>query len=95
MFYERKIGSLKEILDEAATMDADAGLRVLGTYEVKGCFAFITRFGGEYTVMVYERRPGKAQRPGRRLAVEELGDVDELKSLLKKVVPPKVTAFAY
>ena len=95
VFYERKIGSLRELVDEAVSMDADAGLRILGRVEGKNCYVFVTRFGEQYTAMFYERGPKRGARPGKRLAVEELGGIKELESMLKKVATRPVTAFAY
>jgi hypothetical protein len=92
LFYERAIGTFGELVNEAATMDADAGLRILGRYNGRPCFAFVTRFGSRYTVIICSRlRAG----PGRPLASEEANGVEELKSVLKKVVHGRVSAFAY
>ena len=95
MFYERRIGSFEGVIGEAATMDADGGIRLSGKYEGESCYAFVTRFGSRFTVMIYEKKRGKLGRPGRRLMSEEVGGVDELKAILRKVAPRKVLAYAY
>ncbi len=95
MFYEKRIGSIKELMDEAASLDADAGLRILGAYEGRSCYVFVTRFGGRFTAMVYQRDPVRRARAGRKLAVLELDGVEGLESLVRKVTPGKITAFTY
>ena len=95
MFYEKRIGSLRELLEEAASLDADAGLRILGSYEGARCFVFVTRFGGRYTAMIYRRESGRREKAGRKMAVLEIDGVKELESLIRSVVPGKVTAFTY
>ena len=94
MFYERRMGSLAAVAEEAATMDADAGIRMVGKYGGRTCYAFVSRFGSRYTVMVYERK-GRRGGVGKRIASEELGSLEELKSFLRKVASRKVEAFAY
>ncbi len=76
-------------------MDADAGLRIIGRYQGRNCYVFVTRFGATYTAMVYERLSGKSKFVGKRLAVEELSGIEGLKTLLGMLVQGRVTAFAY
>ncbi len=95
MFYERRIGSLAAVVKEARTMDADAGIRIAGTYAGRKCYAFVTRFGARYTVMVYEKKAGRKDGLGRRLASQELGGPEGLMMFLREVVSRKVEAFAY
>lgn len=95
MFYERRIDSFAALVQEATSMDADAGLRVLFRYNGQSCYAFVTRFGGQYTIMIYKRRAGRREELGRRLAVEELEGIKELESRLRELLPEKVRAFAY
>ena len=94
MFYERRIGSIGSILEEAKTMDADAGIRILGKYRGRSCYAFVTRFGPRYTMVVYERI-GRRGRMGRRIAAEEAEGIEALRPLLKGVAGARVVAFAY
>jgi hypothetical protein len=95
LVYERRIDSFKGLVDEAATMDADAGLRILATVDRRPSYIFVTRFGKRYTIMVYERKAGKAGGVGRRLAAEELPDIRQLKFRLSTLIPGRVSAFAY
>ena len=95
LFYERRIGSLSAVMKEAETMDADAGIRVVGRFGGRRCYAFVSRFGPRYTVMVYERRSGRKDGLGKRLATEEVAGTDQLKGFLKGIVTGKVEAYAY
>jgi hypothetical protein len=95
LFYERRIDSFEALVKEAASMDADAGLRVLCRHNGQNCYAFVTRFGSRYTVMVYERKAGKREVLGRRLAVEDLEGIKELEHRLREFLPGRVRAFAY
>lgn len=94
MFYERRMGSLAAVAREAESMDADAGIRVSGRYAGRRCYAFVSRFGPRYTVMLYERG-GSGKELGKRLASEELESPEALKAFLRKIVSGKVEAFAY
>jgi hypothetical protein len=95
MFYERRIGSLAAVVKEAETMDADAGIRMPGVYAGRRCYAFVSRFGSRYTVMVYEKKGGRKDGLGRRLASQELDGPEALRTFLRNVVSGKVEAFAY
>ena len=95
MLYERRIDSFKALIDEAASMDADAGLRILGELDGESCYAFVTRFGKSYTIMIYERRTKKRENLGRRVAAEEVRGLNQLRSMLRELVPGRVRAFAY
>ena len=94
LLYERKLDSFRALIDEARNMDADAGLRVLGSFNGRSSYVFVTRFGPTYTAMVYEKLPGM-RTVGRRQAVMERLTLKDLESLLKKLVPGRVTAFSY
>jgi len=94
LLYERKLDSFRALIDEAKIMDADAGLRVLGSYDGRSAYIFVTRFGPTYTAMVFERLPGK-RTVGRKLAVMERLGAKDLESLLKKLVPGRVIAYSY
>jgi hypothetical protein len=95
LFYERRLGSLAAVAREAKTMDEDAGISIPGRYEGMRCYAFVTRFGALYTVMVYERKGARGERVGKRLAWEEVDSVEDLRAFLRKVAPNTVRAFAY
>jgi len=95
LLYETLLESLSAIIEEAVSMDADAGIRVEGKFNGKRCYAFVTRFGRRYAVMIYERRAGRVDGLGRRLAAEELGGPEALGSLLRKLLPRRVRAYVY
>ena len=95
MLYERRIGSLAGVVKEAETMDADAGIRMSGVYAGLRCYAFVSRFGPRYTVMVYEKKSGHQGGLGKMLASQELDGPEALKTFLRNVVSGKVEAFAY
>jgi len=95
LLYERSINSFAALVEEATSMDADAGLRVPGRYNGRNCYAFVTKFGNHYSVMIFSRVSGRLGGLGPRLAAEELTGIEELKSLLKRVIPSRVRAFAY
>ncbi len=83
------------LMKEAGVMDADSGIRLVGRYSGRRCYAFVTRFGSRYTVMIYGIRRGKGGRPGRRLESEEVEGLEGLRMLLKRVVGRRVEAYAY
>ena len=95
MFYERRIDSFEALIKEAASMDPDAGLRILGRYNGRNCYAFVTRFETRYTIMVYGRLPDGRVLPGARLAVVEVDGIRGLRSALEKVLGSTVQAYAY
>ncbi len=95
LFYERRIGSLGALTEEAAVMDEDSGIRVVGKYEGRKCYVFVSRSGSRYAVMIYEIKAGKGRAPGKRLATEEVEGVKGLRRLLKGVVAGRVEAYAY
>ncbi len=95
MLYERRIESFGALLEEASSMDADAGLRIPFRDDGRDCFAFVTRFGTKYVVMVYEKKGGREARLGKRIVVEELEGVRQLEDFLRDLLPEKVKAFAY
>jgi hypothetical protein len=95
LLYERRIDTFEALILEAASMDADAGLRIVGKYNGLNCYAFVTRFGDRYTVMIYRRNSGRSGGVGAKLDAKELEGIDKLKPVLKKVVTGRVRAFAY
>ncbi|MDV3292992.1 MAG: hypothetical protein LYZ70_01835 [Nitrososphaerales archaeon] len=95
MFYERRIGSLGALTKEATVMDADSGIRVVGKYAGRKCYAFVSRSGSRYAVMIYEIKAGKGRLPGKRLVSDEVEGVESLRRLLKKVIGGRVEAYAY
>ncbi len=95
MFYERRIGSLGALTKEAALMDADSGIRLVGKYAGRKCYAFVSRSGPRYAVMIYEIKAGKGRDPGKRLAFEEVEGVEGLRRVLHEVSSGPVEAYAY
>jgi len=96
MFYERRIGSFSLLERELQHLDSDAGVRVVGTFRNRPCFAFVDRFVGMYTAMVYERRGDKkAPIVGRRVLAREFESRGELATFLKAMMPRKVEAYLY
>jgi hypothetical protein len=93
--YELRLESLSAVVQEAASMDADAGIRIEGKLEGRRCFAFVTRFGRRYTVIIFERKKGRGDGPGKRILAQELGGAEELRSLLKKLLSGRVLAYSY
>ncbi len=80
---------------ELRLLDGDAGVRIEGVYEGKKCFAFVTRFGGTYPVMVFSAKGGRNNAPGRKLATAEFKDTADVMEFLRPVAVPKVDAYAY
>ena len=94
MIYEKRIGSVLELRRQLATLDGDAGVRVLGVYEGARCFAFVTRFHEKYTLLVY-RAEGKPQLPRSVIASKELSSVSDVMEILEAIAGPTLEAFAY
>ncbi|MGP8124804.1 MAG: hypothetical protein ACLQEQ_02920 [Nitrososphaerales archaeon] len=95
MFYEKRVRSFAGLKREALRLDSDAGIRVAGSHLNRPCFAFITRFVGSYTVMVYEREGRKAPSVGKRVLSREFETPDELEGFLQSFTKRGVDAFVY
>jgi len=95
MFYEKRVRSLAGLKKEVRTLDADAGVRIVGSYLKSPCFAFVTRFAGRYTVMVYERRGGRYPAVGENLISREFESLGELYGFLSEITTTKVDAYVY
>ena len=80
MIYEKRLGSLQAVEEELKRLDGDAGMRVSGSFGGARCFAFVTRFEGVYTVLVYSAR-GSA--PGKRLQSKEFRETALLMKFLE------------
>ncbi len=77
-------------------MDGDAGVRVEGRFRGKKCFAFVTRFGSSFTVLVYSAEgEGARRKPGVKLASREFTNPVEALDFLKPIAVPRVRAYAY
>lgn len=94
-FYEKKVRSFEGLIREIRHLDSDSGVRVIGSYHKRDCFAFLTRSGGTTTVMVYVRRGHKVPRLGARILTSEFKSVRDLESLLKRITEKGVDAYVY
>ncbi|MGD1055034.1 MAG: hypothetical protein ABR867_03020 [Nitrososphaerales archaeon] len=95
MFYEKRVRSFAGLMLEARRLDSDAGIRVVGSYLRRSCFAFVTRSVGRYTVMVYERRGRKVPAVGKRVLSREFESLRELMRFLRRITQKEVDAFVY
>jgi len=90
-----RVRSFDKLMREIGRLDSDAGVRIVGSYLDKRCFAFLTRSGRTYTVMVYGRRGGKLPAVGKRILSRDFESADELGSFLGQIVKGKVDAYIY
>lgn len=95
LFYEKRIKSFGRLMREILRLDSDSGVRIVGSYANKSCFAFLTRFAGTYTVMVYQRRGRKAPSVGTRILSRDFNSVDELGRFLAQIAKKGVDAYIY
>ena len=96
MFYEKKIGSFSQLINELDVIDFDAGVRAVGKYKAKKCFVFVTRSSKGYTsVLCGIRRVGKDLLPDKRLLAKEFATIDDLEEFLAQHVSKPVVAFEY
>jgi hypothetical protein len=95
LFYEKRVRSLDKLMSELRRLDSDSGVRVVGSYLKRKCFAFITRSGGVYTVMIYERKGGRAPALGARILSREVKSVDDLREFLGLVGQREMDAYVY
>jgi len=95
MFYEKRVQSFDKLISELRRLDSDSGVRVVGSYLKKECFAFLTRSGGVYTVMMYERKGRKAAALGARILSREFKSVDDLGGFLKQIAQKQMDAYVY
>src|SRR5712664_1136863 len=94
-FYEKRIRFFDKLMSELRRLDSDSGIRVVGSYLKRECFAFLTRSGGVYTVMIYERKGRKAPALGARILSREFKSVDELGGFLRQVARKPIDAYVY
>ncbi len=95
LYYEKRIWSFDKLMSELRRLDSDSGVRIVGSYLKRKCFAFLTRSGGVYTVMVYERKGRKAPSLGARILSREFKSVDELGGFLRQVAQKELDAYVY
>ena len=95
LFYEKRVRSFNNLMSELRRLDSDSGVRVVGSYQQSKCFAFVTRSGGVYTVMIYERRGSKTPALGARILSKETNSVDDLRQLLGHIGQKEIDAYVY
>ena len=95
LFYEKRVRSFDKLMSELRRLDSDSGVRVVGSYFKRDCFAFLTRSGGVYTVMIYGREGRKAPALGARIVSREFKSVDALGKFLGQVAQKEMDAYIY
>jgi len=97
LFYEKKVDSFAKLTEEVDLLDLDSGIRTFGDYQGKrGQFVFVTRSPHDsYTLMVYEKKGGKAPVPGGRLLVKEFKRKEDLVDFMRGLLSKPVKAFVY
>jgi hypothetical protein len=95
LFYEKRVRSFAGLKRELRRLDSDAGIRIAGHFLKHPCFAFVTRFVGNYTVLVCERKGRKTPAVGKRVLSKEFGSPEELEDFLQRITEKGVDAYAY
>lgn len=97
LFFERKVGSFSELAEEVALLDLDSGIRTFADYQgKKRQLVFVTRSPPDsYTLMIYERKPGRGVSVGKRLLVKEFSTKDDLIGFMKRFLSRPLQAFVY
>ncbi|HXW36948.1 MAG TPA: hypothetical protein VEJ36_03475 [Nitrososphaerales archaeon] len=95
MFFEKRLKTIRELLREVETLDADAGIRILGSFDGKNCFVFVSRTPRGYAAMVYARKKSSPGHPGRRVASVEFDGERETEGFIKQIAGEPVRAFVY
>jgi len=95
LFYEKRVRSFDKLMSELRRLDSDSGVRIVGSYQKRKCFAFVTRSGGVYTVMIYERKGRRTLALGTRILSREVKSVDSLREFLRHVGQKEIDAYVY
>jgi len=95
LFYEKRVRSFNNLMSELRRLDSDSGVRIIGSYQERKCFAFVTRSGGVYTVMIYERKGRKTPALGARILSKEINSVDNLRKFLGHIGRKEIDAYVY
>ncbi len=95
LFYEKRVRSFNNLMLELRRLDSDSGVRIIGSYHKRKCFAFVTRSGGVYTVMIYERKGRKTPALGARILSKEIKSEDDLGEFLGQIGPRDMDAYVY
>lgn len=95
LFYEKRVSTFRALIKAVEVLDADSGVRVVGRYGKAKCYAFITRFGDRFTILVYQTRDARGGAMGRLLASKETKGTAELAGLLSEMTKGGVDAYIY
>lgn len=96
MLYEKKVSSFPKLISEIGILDLDAGMRIVGKYDSRKCFVFVTRSPKGYTTALYGIKTlGNEKLPDKRLTIKEFDTIPELEKFLSEVIIKPVRAFAY
>jgi hypothetical protein len=95
LFYEKRVRSFNKLMSELRRLDSDSGVRIVGSYQKRKCFAFVTRSGGMYTVMIYERKGSKTPALGARILSREVKSEDDLREFLGQIAEKEIDAHVY
>jgi len=95
LFYEKRVRSFDKLMSELQRLDSDSGVRVVGSYQNRKCFAFVTRSGGVYTVMIYQRKGRRTPALGARILSREVKSVDDLREFLGQIGQKEMDAYVY
>jgi hypothetical protein len=95
LFYEKRVRSFDKLMSELRRLDSDSGVRIVGSYQNRKCFAFVTRSEAAYTVMIYERKGRKTSALGARILSREVKSVDDLREFLRQIGQKKMDAYVY
>ena len=82
-------------MKEIRILDSDAGIRILGEYEGKRCFVFLSKSTGGYAAIVCAMSGTRNPLPGRRLLATDFAQVGELSKFIRSVTAGHVQAFVY
>jgi hypothetical protein len=80
---------------ELRRLDPDSGVRIIGSYHRRKCFAFVTRSGDVYTIMIYERKGRNAPILGARFLSKEVKSLADLREFIVKLGQKELDAYVY
>jgi len=98
LFFEKRVNSFAELMEEVNLLDLDSGVRTFGDYKgKKQQFVFVTRSPHDsYTLMVYEKKTADGKPvPGKRLLVKKFRTKEDLEEFMKGLLSRPVRAFIY
>jgi hypothetical protein len=94
LLYERPLTSFPELARRLKSLDQDAGIRLVGRWEGRKVFVFVTRFSLVYTMMIYSVNTGTGG-PGVRLNTSEFDSPELVAAALRKLVQGRLHAWIY